>query len=109
MAAGEATLSELTPDVYSRMENRAERLEEGLRQAGVSVVRIGSLLTVFFRDRAPANFREAKESDTEAFARLFHLMRGAGVLLPPSQFEAWFVSAAHDDDVIDATLDAASS
>src|SRR5712664_2218636 len=109
MAAGEATLLQLTPDVYSKMENRAERLEEGLRREGVSVARIGTLLTVFFRDRAPANFREAKESDTEAFARFFHLMQGAGVLLPPSQFEAWFVSDAHDDDVIDATLDAASS
>jgi glutamate-1-semialdehyde 2,1-aminomutase len=98
MAAGEATLLQLTPEVYSRMENRAERLEGGLRRAGVSVARIGTLLTVFFRDRAPANFREAKESDTEAFARFFHRMR-----------EAWFVSAAHDDDVIDATLDAASS
>jgi glutamate-1-semialdehyde 2,1-aminomutase len=108
MAAGEATLLQLTPDVYAEMERRAERLEEGLRRAGVGLARIGTLLTVFFRDRAPVNFREAKESDTEAFARFFHLMGDAGVLLPPSQFEAWFVSAAHDDDVIDATLDAAS-
>jgi glutamate-1-semialdehyde 2,1-aminomutase len=99
----------LTPDVYLKMEKRAERLEEGLQRTGASVARVGTLLTVFFRDGAPANFREAKESDTEAFARFFHLMRSAGVLLPPSQFEAWFVSAAHDDDVIDATLDAASS
>ncbi|HAF19153.1 MAG TPA: aspartate aminotransferase family protein, partial [Chloroflexi bacterium] len=109
MAAGEATLLQLTPDVYTSMEKRAERLEQGLQRAGVSIARIGTLLTVFFRDRAPANFREAKESDTEAFARFFHLMRSAGVLLPPSQFEAWFVSAAHDDDIIDATLHAASS
>lgn len=108
MAAGEATLLQLTPDVYSRMERRAERLGDGLRRAGISLARIGTLLTVFFRDRAPANFREAKESDTEAFARFFHFMRGAGVLLPPSQFEAWFVSSTHDDDVIDATLEAAS-
>jgi glutamate-1-semialdehyde 2,1-aminomutase len=108
MAAGEATLMQLTSDVYMKMEKRAERLEEGLQRTGVSIARIGTLLTVFFRDRAPANFREAKESDTEAFARFFHLMRGAGVLLPPSQFEAWFVSAAHEDGIIDATLDAAS-
>src|SRR6267143_282306 len=108
MAAGEATLLPLTPDVYLKMEKRSERLEAGLQRAGASIARIGTLLTVFFRDRAPANFREAKASDTNAFARFFHLMRGAGVLLPPSQFEAWFVSAAHDDAVIDATLDAAS-
>jgi glutamate-1-semialdehyde 2,1-aminomutase len=107
MAAGEATLLQLTPDVYADMERRANRLEQGLRRPGVSVARAGSLLTVFFRDPAPANFRDAKESDTEAFARFFHLMRDAGVLLPPSQFEAWFVSAAHDDAVIDATLQTA--
>jgi glutamate-1-semialdehyde 2,1-aminomutase len=106
MAAGEATLLQLTPDVYSQMEKRARRLEEGLQRAGLSIARVATLLTVFFRDSAPVNFREAKESDTDAFARFFHRVREAGVLLPPSQFEAWFVSAAHDDDVIDATLDA---
>src|SRR5260370_36528073 len=92
-----------------KMETRAERLEEGLQRTGASVARVGTLLTVFFRDRAPANFREAKESDTEAFARFFHFMRSAGVLLPPSQFDAWFVSAALDADVIDATLNDAPS
>jgi glutamate-1-semialdehyde 2,1-aminomutase len=107
MAAGEATLLQLTPDVYAAIEARADRLEEGLHREGASVARVGSLLTLFFRDRAPTNFREAKESDTEAFGRFFHRVREAGVLLPPSQFEAWFVSAAHDDAVIDATLEAA--
>jgi glutamate-1-semialdehyde 2,1-aminomutase len=107
MAAGEATLLELTSGVYAAIEARAERLERGLRRTGVSVTRVGSLLTVFFRDEPPANFREAKECDTAAFARYFHRMREAGVLIPPSQYEAWFVSAAHDDAVIDYTLDAA--
>ncbi len=107
MAAGEATLLQLTPDVYAEIEAHAERLEEGLRRDGVSVARVGSLLTLFFRSLAPTSFRDAKESDIEAFARFFHHMRDAGVLLPPSQFEAWFVSAAHNDDVIEATLEAA--
>lgn len=109
MAAGEATLLQLTSDVYAAIEARADRLEEGLRREGASVARVGSLLTLFFRDSAPTNFREAKECDTEAFSTFFHRMREAGVLLPPSQFEAWFVSAAHDDAVIDATLNAAAS
>ena len=108
MAAGEATLLHLTPDVYAAIEARAVRLEEGLQRAGLSVTRVGSLLTLFFRDAAPTNFREAKECDTEAFGRFFNRMRERGVLLPPSQFEAWFVSAAHGSPVIDATLDAAS-
>jgi glutamate-1-semialdehyde 2,1-aminomutase len=106
MAAGEATLLQLTPDVYATTEARADRLEEGLQRDGVSVARVGSLLTVFFRERAPGNFREAKDCDTKAFGRFFHSMRESGVLLPPSQFEAWFLSAAHDDAVIDATLNA---
>ena len=109
MAAGEATLLQLTPDVYIEVDARAKRLEVGLRRQGVSVARVASLLTLFFRDSPPANFHEAKESDRDAFGRFFHRMRDAGVLLPPSQFEAWFVSAAHDDAVIDATVAAASA
>jgi glutamate-1-semialdehyde 2,1-aminomutase len=63
---------------------------------------------MFFRASPPANFHEAKESDREAFGRFFNHMRAAGVLLPPSQFEAWFISAAHDDEAVEATLAAAS-
>jgi glutamate-1-semialdehyde 2,1-aminomutase len=106
MAAGEATLRQLTPDIYSGLELRAERLEEGLGRPGLSVNRVGSLLTVFFRDRPPRDFVEARQSDTAAFGRYFNHLRSAGVLLPPSQYEAWFLSAAHDDEVIQATLDA---
>ena len=106
MAAGEATLKQLTPEVYARIEHEAARLEAGLRVKGASVARVGSLLTLFFNDRPPRNFHEAKASDTAAFARFFHSMLDAGVLLPPSQFEAWFVSAAHDPSVVDATIEA---
>jgi len=106
MAAGEATLKQLTPEVYARIEHEAARLEAGLRVKGASVARVGSLLTLFFNDRPPRNFDEAKASDTAAFARFFHSMLDAGVLLPPSQFEAWFVSAAHDPSVVDATIEA---
>jgi len=107
MAAGEAALLELTPDVYAGIEARGDRLEEGLRGEGMSVARVGSLLTLFFRGKRPTNFREAKQCDSEAFGQFFRRMRDRGVLLPPSQFEAWFISAAHDDTAIDATLEAA--
>ena len=109
MAAGEATLLQLTPEAYAALETCADRLAEGLRRDGVSVTRVGSLLTLFFRESPPTNFREAKECDTEAFGRFFNRMRERGVLLPPSQFEAWFLSTAHTRSVIDATLDAAGS
>jgi glutamate-1-semialdehyde 2,1-aminomutase len=111
MAAGEATLRALTSDVYALLEQQAARLEAGIaakRIEGASVARVGSLITVFFRDRPPRDFREAKSSNTEAFGRFFHSMLAAGVILPPSQFEAWFVSAAHGPAVIDATLEAIS-
>jgi glutamate-1-semialdehyde 2,1-aminomutase len=104
MAAGEATLRALTPDVYESIEEQASQLDAGLHVAGTSTARVGSLLTVFFRPTPPRNFAEAKKSDTQAFARFFHTMLDAGVLLPPSQFEAWFVSAAHDEAAIDQTL-----
>lgn len=104
MAAGEATLERLTPAVYAKLERHADRLASGLHVPHACVVRVGSLLTVFFRELPPRNFAEARTSDTRAFASFFHSMIEAGVLLPPSQFEAWFVSAAHDDGVIDATL-----
>lgn len=107
MAAGEATLLQLDGDLYMRLERSAQRLEQGLGQTGVSVGRVGSLLTPFFRDEAPRNFVDAKDSDLIAFAEFFKHMRAAGILPPPSQFEAWFVSYAHNESEIDATIDAA--
>ncbi len=108
MAAGEATLMELTPQVYESLERCSRRLEKGLVGAGHTVARVASLLTVFFRGAAPGNFAEARTSDVGAFADLFQRLKTRGVLLPPSQFEAWFVSAQHDDRAIDATIEAAS-
>ena len=108
MAAGEATLTQLTPELYRHMEVVSARLEQGLRRPGRSVARVASLITPFFLDQTPANFRQARESESSAYARFFHHMRESGVLVPPSQFEAWFVSAAHDEEVIEATIKAAS-
>jgi glutamate-1-semialdehyde 2,1-aminomutase len=113
MAAGIATLRELTGDGYATLEESAELLAAGLADAAkiagreVAVARVGSLLTVFFRSRPPADAAEALASDRDAYARFFGAMLDQGILLPPSQFEAWFVSMAHGPAEIDATLDAA--
>jgi glutamate-1-semialdehyde 2,1-aminomutase len=104
MAAGEATLRRLTPELYAAVDRRADRLAEALAGPGRCTARVGSLLTLFFRARPPRNFAEARESDTAAFAGFFRAMKQAGVLLPPSQYEAWFLSAAHDDAVVDETI-----
>jgi glutamate-1-semialdehyde 2,1-aminomutase len=73
----------------------------------ISIPRVGALLTVFFAPRPPADYEQARATDTVAFARFFHAMLARGVMLPPSAFEAWFPTLAHDDAAIDATLAAA--
>ena len=115
MAAGAATLRLLTADRYEALEASSARLEAGLRAgaaaAGVTVGinRVGSLLTVFFRDGAPATAEDAFTADRGAYARFFGAMLDAGVLLAPSQFEAWFVSLAHGGAEIDETIAAAGA
>ena len=113
MAAGVATLDRLTPDVYKRLEATGAALEAGLRDAaaaagrGVAVSRVASLLTVFCLDAAPRDGAEALSADRDAYARFFGAMLDQGVLLPPSQFEAWFIGACHGPDEVAETLAAA--
>ena len=111
MAAGAAALHRLADvETYRTIEARTFRLAEGLRRVldgAVSVTQVGGMLTVFFRPAAPVNYAEAQQCDTPAFARFFHAMLERGILLPPSQFEAWFLTLAHGDEEIEATIDAA--
>jgi glutamate-1-semialdehyde 2,1-aminomutase len=111
MAAGIATLAQLTPERYVALERTATDLAAGLAEAAtaapVSVARVGPLLTVFFRPTLPTDGAEALVSDRAAYARFFGSMLDQGVLLPPSQFEAWFPSMAHGRAEIDATIAAA--
>jgi glutamate-1-semialdehyde 2,1-aminomutase len=113
MAAGLATLDLLDAALYARLEATGARLEAGLRHAAaeagrtVAIARVGSLLTVFFRATVPTTTDEAMASERSAYAAFFGAMLDRGILLPPSQFEAWFISAAHGDDDITATLAAA--
>jgi glutamate-1-semialdehyde 2,1-aminomutase len=113
MAAGAATLAELDDERYERLDAAAARLAQGLVDAAAAARRsvamglVGSLLTVFFRALPPTNAAEALSSDRAAFARFFGAMLDRGILLPPSQFEAWFVSSAHGAAEIEATLEAA--
>jgi glutamate-1-semialdehyde 2,1-aminomutase len=113
MAAGIATLGELDEERYTALEASAAALAAGLTEAAtsagreVAVARVGSLLTVFFRSTPPVDAAEALASDRAAYARFFGAMLDQGVLLPPSQFEAWFVSMAHGPVETAATIDAA--
>ena len=113
MAAGLATLVELDEERYTALEESAAELAAGVRRVAtnagreVAVARFGSLLTVFFRPAGPLDAAEALASERDAYARFFGAMLDQGILLPPSQFEAWFVSMAHGSAEIEATLKAA--
>ena len=112
MAAGLATLRALRDDesAYARLDALAARLATGVEEAGqvagipLAVGRVGSALTAFFREKPPRDYAEATESDTARFARFHRALLERGVMLPPSQFEAWFVSLAHDEALIDRTV-----
>jgi glutamate-1-semialdehyde 2,1-aminomutase len=100
------------PGVYEVLEAKGARLEEGLRDAGrdgeICVQRVGAMLTVFFQAGPVRNFDEASASDTERFAAFYRHLLERGVYLPPSQYEALFVSTEHGDDEIDRTVAAAA-
>ncbi len=114
-AAGLATLEVLSrPGVYEGLEEKAAFLEEGMvraaRNAGVVCVtqRVGSMMTTFFGHTAAVrNFDHASSSDTGLYGRFFHAMLKRGIYLAPSQFEAAFVSLAHDWDDLERTVEAA--
>jgi glutamate-1-semialdehyde 2,1-aminomutase len=114
MRAGLATLPKLAaPGFYDELNRKAQRLAEGLRAAlkdsGIPghVNIAGSLLTLFFTPDEVRDYAGAKKSDTTRFAAFFSHMLARGIFLPPSQFEALFVSAAHSGADIDSTIAAA--
>ncbi|MCH2657693.1 MAG: glutamate-1-semialdehyde 2,1-aminomutase [Dehalococcoidia bacterium] len=112
MAAGLATLNILLADseAYNYLNSLGVRLAAGLESAAkdigipLSVVQIGSTLTAFFQDAVPTNYDEATRSDTAMFAKFHREMLNRGVHLAPSQYEAWFLSLAHDEKLIDQTV-----
>jgi len=114
MAAGIATLTALTnTDAYEQLEATSSALATGLNEAAneagvpVQVARVGSMICCFFSDTPVHNYEQAVQCDTGAFTVFFQHMLENGVVLPPSQYETWFVSTAHDDAAIEKTIVAA--
>ena len=109
-AAGLATLHGCTDEVYDRLEVVSTVIADAvgveLTTAGAPhvVQRAGSMFSVFFREGAVTGYDDARAQSTEAFRAFFHSMLSQGVHLPPSAFEAWFVSASHDEEAVDAVL-----
>jgi glutamate-1-semialdehyde 2,1-aminomutase len=112
VAAGRATLRELDAGAYGRLGTLTGRLASGLRDAAgdrpVQVVSVCGLLTVFFSAEPVRDFAAASACDLEAHARFCRALLERGVYPPPSQFEAWFVSLAHDEAAIDRTVGASA-
>ncbi len=116
MTAGIYTLNELKkPGVWDKLEANCVRLEKGLaaaaKKTGVTVQwnRVGSMFTTFFTDKPVRNWTSAKACDTKKFGAFFTAMLERGVYLAPSQFEAGFMSLAHSEADIDATVAAAEA
>lgn len=115
VSAGLATLKLLGPETYEKLERISAMLEEGLKNAAaqtgktVCVQRVGSMLTMFFREGPVKNWPDAAASDTKLFAAWHKGLIARGVYWPPSQFEAAFVSAAHSEADIEKTIAAAKA
>ncbi|MEV0228439.1 glutamate-1-semialdehyde 2,1-aminomutase [Nonomuraea sp. NPDC050786] len=111
-AAGLATLRALDAQAYERVDAAAlavgDAASEALSAAGVPhrLQRAGNLFSIFFTDAEVTNFGEAKAQNTAAFTAFFHAMLDQGVYLPPSAYEAWFLSSAHDDEALSRVADA---
>jgi glutamate-1-semialdehyde 2,1-aminomutase len=114
-AAGLAVLSLLDDGAYADLTARATRLAEGLRAACADagrlaqVVQVGTITGLFFADAPVHDYAAAQAADHDAYAQFFHGMLERGVFLPPSGYEAFFVSLAHGDTELDQVLDAAAS
>jgi glutamate-1-semialdehyde 2,1-aminomutase len=111
MAAGLATLRQLDAPAYERLGSLTDRLAAGLRDAAgdcpVEIVSLPGLLTVFFSAEPVHDYEVASACDTDAYGRFCRALLARGVYPPASQFEAWFVSLAHDESAIDRTVAAA--
>ena len=112
VSAGIATLTELSkPGVFERIDGLTQRLTEGVTAAfqkaeiPATINRVGSMFTGFLNPGPVARLADAENSDTEMYGRYFHAMQEQGVYIAPSQFEAGFVSIAHTEADIDATID----
>jgi len=115
MAAGQATLSQLRPSLYARLEKRSAQLETGLRDAAddvdmeVQVPRVGSMMGLFFRPEPVRNYRDAQEMDKTTYGRLFWALLKRGVYFPPAPFESFFLSSSHNGPEVERTIEAAAA
>jgi len=111
MSAGIKTLEILSkPDFYSQLEKKSKTLcdrienEAKKNKIPISLARVGSMFSIFFRKEKPKNYNEACQCNMKTFSKFFNYLLDEGIFSPPSQFEAWFVSQAHTEGDIEMTI-----
>ncbi|MDJ0269164.1 MAG: glutamate-1-semialdehyde 2,1-aminomutase [Aigarchaeota archaeon] len=116
MAAGLATLKKLSQTTYESLSSKIESITTALQKTAeemgihAKITKAGSMFSIFFTDKDDiTSYDDVLACDRERFSRFFWNMLGRGVYLPPSQFEAMFISTAHDEEALDKTLEAASA
>ncbi len=115
MAAGLATLNQLHPDLYARLEKRSAQLERGLHDAAddahvdVQVPRVGSMAGLFFQPEPVRNYRDAQRMDKAAYGRFFWALLKRSVYFPPAPFESLFLSSSHHAHEVEETIEAAAA
>ena len=114
MAAGYAALNYIkdNPDIYNQLEEKSAYLENGIKnnlsslEKSFKINRVGSMLTLFFVDKEVDDFKSAVRSNTDLFGKYFNEMLNMKIYLPPSQYEALFISTAHTKEDLDKTIEA---
>ncbi len=94
---------EETPDIYSELDKKSAMIEAAMKNSGLNVNRVGSILTPFFTDKPVSDYKTALSRDTNKFALYYSYMLENGIYTAPSQFEAMFVSYAHTNEDIEHT------
>jgi len=111
-ACGLATLKQCSSEMYQALDRTADRVgrlvSDALSVEGVvhTLATAGNLFSIFFSEQAPDNYDQAREQEAWRYTAFFHALLDNGVYLPPSAYEAWFVSAAHDDNALDRLVSA---
>lgn len=110
MSAGLATIDLLTDLLYKKLDSSTEALCSGIKEAArkhdvpITINRAGSMFTIFFGGHEVYDLKTARKCNTNRYSRFFHLLLNQGIYPPPSQFEAWFLSAAHREKEIEKTI-----
>nr|WP_295210017.1 glutamate-1-semialdehyde 2,1-aminomutase [Ruminococcus sp.] len=106
VAAGIETIKQIEniPDFYQKLDEKSAALQTAMEAKGLNVNRLGSLMTVFFTDKKVKSYDEARACDTARYGEFYRHMLSNGIYIAPSQFEAMFVSYAHNDEDISTTI-----